>query len=62
MKRWVKVPILVPLDIREIWEHRPADYYRYGEYPRDLSKPGQRDYHPWKWELREVDELCEETK
>jgi hypothetical protein len=53
---WVRVPIIEKLDIREIWEHRPVDYYRYGEYPRDLRKPGVSDRFLWKWEKRKIRE------
>jgi hypothetical protein len=51
--RWVKVPIVEPLDHRRcnVFEHTPLDYYRYGEYPRFINTPGA---HPprWEWQLR----------
>ncbi len=38
--RWIRVPIIEPLDLRTIWEHTPLDYYRYGEYPRFIRPVG----------------------
>ena len=32
--RLIKVPIIEPLNIIDIFEHTPADYYKYGQYPR----------------------------
>ena len=32
--RLVKVPIIEPVTIHNLFEHTPLDYYKYGEYPR----------------------------
>jgi hypothetical protein len=36
----VKLPLVRPITLRNAFEHEPLDIYRYGEYPRYLSKPG----------------------
>jgi len=44
MKRWILAPVREPLNMVNVWEHTPLDYYRCGEYPRfirpvDAHKP-----------------------
>jgi hypothetical protein len=31
------VPVIEELSFANVFEHRPVDYYRYGEYPRYIS-------------------------
>lgn len=40
--RWIRVPVIEPMDFRRlnVFEHPPVSYYRYGEYPRDISPIG----------------------
>lgn len=42
MKWPILIPVVEPPDFRRgnVYEHPPMDYYRYGEYPRYLRKPG----------------------
>lgn len=54
---WKRVPIRERLDIRIVWEHTPADYYRYGEYPRYINPPGwSQPQTEWKWVEEKEDE------
>ncbi len=36
----IKVAIIEPLNIHNIYEHTPLDYYKYGEYPRFIRPVG----------------------
>lgn len=47
--RWIQVPVMQELNMVNIWEHTPLDYYRYGEYPRFIRPPRAGD-HKWRWE------------
>lgn len=58
MKRWMRVPVLEPLDPRTAWEHTPLDYYRYGEYPRFIRPVGA---HQPRAEWRMVESPLEES-
>ena len=49
-RKWIRVPIVEPLDMRTIWEHTPLDYYRYGEYPRFIRPVGAHEPR-WEWKL-----------
>jgi hypothetical protein len=31
------VPVMEELSFENVFEHRPVDYYKYGEYPRNIS-------------------------
>lgn len=46
--KWVRAPIIEPLDPRTMWEHTPLDYYRYGEYPRFIRPVGAHQPR-WEW-------------
>ena len=35
--RLVKVPIYEPLNHIDIYEHTPANFYKYGQYPRFIN-------------------------
>ena len=48
MTKWIRVPIIEEINIENVWEHPPLDYYRYGEYPRFLRNPNP-GVHKWKW-------------
>lgn len=54
--RLIKVPVLDNVNISTVWEHRPADYYKYGGYPRYISPPGRSQNLRWKWKLVEAHE------
>lgn len=49
MAKLIRVPIPERLDMRTIWEHPPLDYYRYGQYPRFIRKPGNQPEPQWEW-------------
>ena len=36
------VPIIRPINVIDVWEHTPSDYYRRGEYPRYIRPVGPR--------------------
>jgi hypothetical protein len=36
----VKVPIIEPLTLQNVYEHTPLDVYKYGEYPRFIRPVG----------------------
>lgn len=38
----VRVPVIIPMHPHNmnVYEHPPLSYYRYGEYPRDISPLG----------------------
>jgi len=36
----IKVPIIEPLILQNIYEHTPLDIYKYGEYPRFIRPVG----------------------
>lgn len=44
-------PVLVPPNPRTftLYEHPPLDYFRYGEYPRDVVPPGAHGFPPTRW-------------
>ncbi len=49
--RWLRVPVIEPLDIAHVFEHTPLDYYRYGEYPRFIRPVGAHQPRTeWKWQ------------
>jgi hypothetical protein len=37
MKEYRLVPVMEPVTLQNVFEHRPVDYYKYGEYPRYIS-------------------------
>lgn len=45
--RWIRQPIQEKLNMFNMWEHTPLDYYRYGEYPRFLRSV--RNDPQWEW-------------
>jgi hypothetical protein len=38
--RYKKIPLTEPLNLHNIFEHTPLDYYKYGEYPRFIRPIG----------------------
>jgi hypothetical protein len=38
--QFVKVPIIEPLILQNVYEHTPLDIYKYGEYPRFIRPVG----------------------
>ncbi len=48
--KWVRVPVIKELTLRNFFEHPPIDPYRYGEYPRDIVPPGAHAEPETEWQ------------
>jgi hypothetical protein len=43
------IPVIEPLNIHNLFEHTPLDYYRYGEYPRFIRPIFDRNITKTVW-------------